>query len=278
MQITPNFWRSHSRLYCPEDNSTTDDTQSIPLFKNFSLRQPQCCRTPANSFWWTFAGPARKLIVKIMNWPTRQWFCRAKVHLSAKICLCVEWPRAAPGDVVAGCVLYRSRLLTRLQLAWYYASRDACSRRSIEKHSTGDSGGMAGQLCGATGSLAYQPLQQQTFHFARGELSALSARSCSYCEAVPSPGRAKTVWSVSARGGASRPAVPPPACARHLALRASAESAQAPALKQACGAGNCSKLSPKSSVRQIHSTIKDESLCLFNTFSWPLPISLPCTA
>ena len=32
MPISPNFWRSHSRRYCPEHNSTTDDTESIPLF------------------------------------------------------------------------------------------------------------------------------------------------------------------------------------------------------------------------------------------------------
>ena len=134
---------------------------------------------------------------------------------------------------------------------------------------------MAGRLCGATGSRAYPPLQQQVFHLARGELSALSALSCSYCEAVPSPGSAKTVWSVALGEAPVDQQFPrlPASC-----TSPSAESAPAPALKQACKAVNCSKLSQKSSVRQIHSTIKDESLRLFNFFSWPLPISLPCTA
>ena len=57
----------------------------------------------------------------------------------------------------------------------------------------------------------------------------------------------------------------------HLAL-------SSPALKQACEAANRSELSTKTSVRQIQSTMKNESLPLFNTFSWPLPISLPCSA
>ena len=32
MQFSPNFWRSHSCRYCPEDNSMPNDTQSIPRF------------------------------------------------------------------------------------------------------------------------------------------------------------------------------------------------------------------------------------------------------
>ena len=30
--ISPNFWKSHTRWYCPEENSMPNNTQSIPLF------------------------------------------------------------------------------------------------------------------------------------------------------------------------------------------------------------------------------------------------------
>ena len=60
MPISPNFWRSHdshSRRFCPEDNSMAYDTQSIPLFQNSLPRQPRCRRTLADTFGRIFAGP-----------------------------------------------------------------------------------------------------------------------------------------------------------------------------------------------------------------------------
>ena len=93
--------------------------------------------------------------------------CRAKFRQ------CAERPKAAPGNIVAGGVLYRLRVLVRLQSARHHASGvcgDACSRQtsgqSIEKHSTGDAGGTTGRSfrCGASGSQANPPLPQKTFH------------------------------------------------------------------------------------------------------------------
>ena len=84
--------------------------------------------------------------------------------------------RPGAGDVVAGGVLYRLCMLTRLQLAGYYASGDTCSHQSIEEQSAGDAGGMAGLLCpceAREASRAYLPRPQQTVHLAQDSRTIL---------------------------------------------------------------------------------------------------------
>ena len=47
LQVLEITFESDGR-FCPEDNSMTNDTQSMPMVLNSSLRQPRCRRTLAN--------------------------------------------------------------------------------------------------------------------------------------------------------------------------------------------------------------------------------------
>ena len=137
-QSPRNFWRLYSWLYFPEDNSTTNDTQSTLRFLNLSLRQPWCSWKPENGFGWSFAGPARNSNMRIVR--GQRGFCERKY----------TW---APGGIFADVmkdheharprrcngVSNRLHLLARLKLQANFGIIQVemlCSRQSIEEHLT----------------------------------------------------------------------------------------------------------------------------------------------
>ena len=192
------------------------------------------------------------------------------LEIWAKFCRCAESlrerPRAAPGDVVAGGVLFRLRMLARLRSAGHHASGDACSRQSIEKYSTRGAGGMAalaGRLRGASASRARpQQIVYPTSHQTVARFYAETAREeplngkrrvaiylASGEDVTSKAGRPKgSTKAVRAAAEGRAVAVPPPAAVGLGAGAASARAWRAGAVRQG-------QMSPSSTASFQHDAI-----------------------
>ena len=105
---------------------------------------------PVNDLGLIFAVLARTQRMKIVSRQNLVFACEDSLDSQPKCCQWADRPRATPSDVVAGGVLYRIRMLPRLQPGTLAQPGSTCgdprSYQSIEAQSTGDADGTGGRL------------------------------------------------------------------------------------------------------------------------------------